>query len=358
MAVEGGLKLPCPNCDKVFGRTHLKRHIDTCTRAAKNLKRKAEGVLEGVGPGEKLFFKRMARGSEPFLEYTRALVTFQSQFEGGPVDFIPLGGGCVPRDVWAMATCIKAGMDREGILASSTRVVAASAITSLGLTDRWAAMVGLPPADPTDPRYFKDLEAKLLIEWALQHPVFNAHVMATNCNSITGMDSRKGASERISKFMEKVRGISARAPAVADHLHGGRVNDAMEALHGNGIPIDGYSMKMTLSLWCALGTCTLVDFSGINYPVGSAPSAALSHFIGQEIHGDKALARKCLRWLKALVQCDLESSPPVVTLPVFNELQLQAVLCTWWGGGQPVDPAAATFPTMKATLLAQPAVHH
>ena len=231
MAVEGGeLNFPCPNCDKVFGRTHLKRHIDTCTRAAKNLKRKAEGVLEGVGPGEKLFFKRMARGSEPFLEYTRALVTFQSQFEGGPVDFIPLGGGCVPRDVWAMATCIKAGMDREGILASSTRVVAASAIVSLGWTDRWAAMVDLPPADPTNPQYYQDLEAKLLIEWALQRPVFNARILATNANNVTRVDSRKVASKRISEFMEKVRGISTRAPAVADHLRSGRVNDAIGAL--------------------------------------------------------------------------------------------------------------------------------
>ena len=159
--------------------------------------------------------------------------------------------------------------------------------------------------------------------------------------------------------MEKVHGISTRAPAVADHLRSGRVNDAMEALHGNGIPVDGYIMKMTLSLWCALGICTLVDCSGINYPVGSAPLAALSHFIGQEIHGDDmAFARKSLRWLKALVQHDLEINQPVVTLPVFNELQLQAVLCTWWAGGRPIDPAATTFSTMKAALLVQPAAHH
>ena len=361
--MEGGLQFPCPNCDKVFGRKHhLKRHTDagvcTRTRAPENPKRKAEGVLEGHGRVNFNLRRRMARASGRFLEYTRALVTLQSQYEGGPVDFIPLGGDCVPRDVWALTSCIKAAMGREGVLASSTRVVAASAIVSLGWTDRWAAMVDLPPADPTDPQYFKDLEAKLLIEWALQRPVFNAQVLAANCNSVAGVDNRKVASNRISKFMEKVRGICTRAPAVADHLHSGRVNDAMEALHGHGIPVGGYTMKATLSLWCALGTCTLVDFRGIDYPIGSAPLAALSHFVGQEIRDDMALARKSLHWLKALVQHDWEINPPVVTLPVFNELQLQAVLCTWWAGGQPVDPAATAFHTMKAALLVQPAAHH
>ena len=122
--------------------------------------------------------------------------------------------------------------------------------------------------------------------------------------------------------------------------------------------MDGYIMKMTLSLWCKLGICTLVDFSGIDYPMGSAPLAALSHFIGQEIHHDMAFARKSLRWLKALIHRDWEINPPVVALPVFNELQLQAVLCTWWASGQPVDPAAAIFSTMKATLLVQTAADH
>ena len=76
-------------------------------------------------------------------------------------------------------------MAREGVLASALRAVAACAIVSLGWTDRWAAMVGLPPADLTNPEYFKDLEAKLLVEWALQRPVFNVNVLAANCNCFT-----------------------------------------------------------------------------------------------------------------------------------------------------------------------------
>ena len=362
MAKDGGaLNFPCPNCDKVFGRRHhLKRHTDggSCTRDSKKYHTETGGVLAGDGRTEFNLRRRMARASVPFVEYTRAVVTLQSQHESGPVDFIPLGGECIPRDVWALAKCIEAAMGREGVLASSPRVVAACAIVSLGLTDQWATMVGLPPADPTDPDYFKDLEAKLLVKWALQQPVFNAHVLAANCNSITGIDSRKLASKRISKFMGKVRGICTRAPAAANHLHSGHVNAAMEALRGEGIPAEGYTMKMTLSLWCNLGSCTLVDFSGIDYPVGSAPLAALSHFIGQEIHNDTGFARKCLQWLKALVQHDWEINLPMAALPVFNELQLQAVLCTWWAGGQPEDPAATTFSTMKATLLVQPAADH
>ena len=375
MATEGDESFPCSNCDRVFGRkAHLKRHMDSnvCTGVNKIRRGAAPGgVLEGGDRSNFNLRRRMARAVVPFVEYTRALVALQSQYDSGPVDFIPLGGECVPRDVWALAKPIEAAMGREGVLASSTRVVAASAVVSLGLTDRWAAMVDLPPADPADPHYFKDLEAKLLIEWALQRPVFNARVLAANCHSTTGIDSRKRASQRISQFMGKVRGISTRAPAVADHLHRGHVNDAMEALQGNGIPVDGYTMKMTLSLWCNLGICMLVDFSSINYPMGSAPLAALSHFIGQEIHDDLDFARKCLHWLKVLVQRNWETNQPVVAetnqpvvaetnqpviaLPVFTELQLQAVLCTWWSSGRPIDPAAATFSTMQATLLAQPA---
>ena len=363
-AMEDGLQFPCPNCSKVFGRKqHLRRHIDTgvCTRGPhgpENRKRKAGGVLEGSERTNFNLRRRMARVSGQFLEYTRATITLQSQYEGGPVDFIPLGGECIPRDLWALANCIRAAMSREGALASSTRVVAASAIVSLGWTDRWAAMVDLPPADPADPRYFQDLEAKLLIEWALQRPVFNAHVMAANTSSALGVDSRKVASLRISKFMEKVRGICTRAPAVADHLRSGNVNAAMEALRGPGIPVDGYTMKSTLSLWCLLGVCAPASFIGIDYPMGSGPLDALSHFVGQEVHGDMDLARRSLRWLMALVWQDWEANPPVVTLPVFNELQLQAVLCTWWAGGQQVDPAATVFYTMKAALLVQPAARH
>ena len=362
MAVEGGeLNFPCPNCDKVFSRKHhLNRHRENgiCSGGPQKVQREIGGVLDGDGRTGFNLHRRMARASWPFVEYTRALVTLQSQHDSGPVDFIPLGGECVSRDVWALAKCIEAAMGREGVLASSPRVVAACAVVSLGLTDRWATMVGLPPADPTDPDYFKDLEAKLLVQWALQQPVFNTHVLAANCNSITGTDSRKVASKRISKFVEKVRGICTRAPAAANHLHSGHVNAAMEALHGEGIPMEGYTMKMTLSLWCNLGMCTLVDFSGIDYPVGSAPVAALSHFIGQEIRDDAGFARKCLRWLKALVQQDWEINLPMAALPVFNELQLQAVLCTWWSSGQPKDPAATKFSTMKATLLVQPAADH
>ena len=363
--MEGSTSFVCPDCNKAFGhKHHLKRHAEAgvCTGAEK-YQRGTGGILEGGGRTGFNLQRRMARAVAPFTEYTRALVALQSQYEGGPVDFVPLGGKCLPRDMWALAKCIEAAMGRAGVLASSPRVVAACAIVSLGLTDRWAAMVDLPPADPADPHYFKDLEAKLLIEWALQRPVFNARVLAANCHSTTGIDSRKRASQRISQFMEKVRGISTRAPAAAAHLHRGHVNEAMEALQGNGIPVDGYTMKMTLSLWCNLGICMLVDFSSINYPMGSAPLAALSHFIGQEIHDDLDFARKCLHWLKVLVQRDWETNQPVVAetnqpviaLPVFTELQLQAVLCTWWSSGRPIDPAAATFSTMQATLLAQPA---
>ena len=145
--------------------------------------------------------------------------------------------------------------------------------------------VDLPPADPTDPQYFQDLEAKLLIEWALQRPVFNASVLAANSNSVAAVDSRKVASNRISKFMEKVRGICTRAPAVADHLRSGHVNAAMQALHGPGIPVDGYTMKATLSLWCSLGVSPLASFIGIDYPMGSGPVAALSSFVGFKYWG-------------------------------------------------------------------------
>ena len=360
MATEGDESFPCSNCDRVFGRkAHLKRHMDSnvCTGVNKIGPGAPGGVLEGGDRSNFNLRRRMARAVVPFMEYTRAFVTLQSQYDSGPVDFIPLGGECVPRDVWALAKCIEAAMDREGVLPSSPRVVAACAIVSLGLTDRWALMVDLPPADPTDPHYFKDLKAKLLLEWALQRPVFNTNVLAANCNSILRIDSRKLASQRISVFMEKVHGISTRAPAAAAHLRSGHLNDAMEALHGDGIPMDGYIMKMTLSLWCALGMCTGIDFSIINYPMGSAPLAALSHFIGQKIC-DMPFARRCLCWLKALILHDWEINQPVVTLPVFNELQLQAVLCTWWSSGRPVSPVATTFATMKATLLVQPAGDH
>ena len=359
---DGKAHFPCPNCAKTFGQKHrLKRHMHdgVCTRPAKAAcRREPQGVLEGGGRTNFNLHRRMTRAATPFLEYTRALAALQSQCESGPVDFIPLGGAHVPRDVWTLAKCIKVAMAREGVLASSPRVVAASAIVCLGLTDRWAAMVGLPPPDLTDPSYFEDLEAKLLIEWALQRPVFNVSVLATNCNTLTSIDSRASARKRISKFVDMARGIANRAPAVADYLHRSLVNDALKATCGNGIPAGGYIMKMTLSLWCKLGTCTLEDFSGVEYPIGSSPVAALSHFIGQEIHGDMALARKSLQWLKELIQQNWESSPPVVAALVFHELHLQSVLCSWWANGRPSDPASATFPAMKSTLLDSPVLDH
>ena len=118
--MEGGSKFPCSNCGKVFGRKqHLTRHEKEgiCTRAAKKPKKETGGVLEGDGRSEFNLHRRMVRACGPFLGYTRALVTLQSQFEGGPVDFIPLGGGaflvmCGPwqsasRQLWAVRVSLQ-----------------------------------------------------------------------------------------------------------------------------------------------------------------------------------------------------------------------------------------------------------
>ena len=93
---DGQACFPCPNGTKTFGhKHHLKRHMHEgiCTRPAKAACRREQGgVSEGGGRTNFNLHRWMARAATPFLEYARALAALQSQYESGPVDFIPLGG--------------------------------------------------------------------------------------------------------------------------------------------------------------------------------------------------------------------------------------------------------------------------
>ena len=287
-------------------------------------------VLEGTGRRTDNIMRTMGCETLPFINFLHSTVHHQTnEVHEGPVEFIPFGRGTT------LLTLDVATMHAETLAVCPVSSPLGEQLATLSSScqlwnDRWVRTLRRVPS-PMTTTYENALRGRLLKTIKANKGIVNPAIRGCNSKSIR-VKTKAKRSRAVSKFVNGVVALSARADKAADLIRRGDARAGVKAMYGPGFKPKSYCAKF-FPILCRLRGIS-VDRGEDEKGLAEGTQKALSKISG--IHARKLTHPRLLALMTLLeiqVRGDWHRGATRASMPLFTATDLKEQLCAWQHGG-------------------------